>query len=128
MSRPIRPFDVKPAVECLICGTPIAGGAYCLQCEPLSAHLGDDAWVRFRWFSGPGAETRKKCLAVRENFNRAVVGTLAAVCVVAVVGQVLFQPAVMSSSTASRQDKIGAQRLLKEAAGAKRPLNAVTIS
>jgi hypothetical protein len=126
MLETTRPFDIKPAAECQICGTPIAGGAYCLQCEPVNAHLGDKAWVRFRWFSGPLAEARKKRIMALEYVNRAIVGTIAAMLAVVAVGQLL---APKQSEFVASNGSIGVKhRMTMHSGGAKRPLDAVTIS
>jgi len=85
MLRAKRPFDEKPADQCLTCGTPIAGGEFCLSCVPLSLNEGPTAWVNHRWFSGPVAEMRKRRLRRTEDLQRGFAGFLAVAALLAVV-------------------------------------------
>ena len=123
MSNNTRPFDIRPASKCLTCGAPIAGGAYCLQCEPVG--VGD--WVRFRWFSGPAVEAKRKRAASRDAVKTAFAGTIAAVLAVVFVGQFAMQSGGLAS-VASNARRPGIERTIKHGLGAKRPLDTVTIS
>ncbi len=126
MSKTSRPFDIEPATECLICGTSIAGGAYCLQCEPAGARLGDQAWIHHRWFSGPAIEAKKRRIMALEYVNKAIVGTVAAMLAVVVVGQVLSGS--QEKFEASNGIKLPEHKIARNAMEPKRPLEAVTIS
>lgn len=83
MKRPLRPFDDKPAAECLKCGTPIGHGEFCLQCLPPSAREGESAWVRHRWFSGRHIELRKRRMAFQERLQQAAAVAAASVLLAA---------------------------------------------
>lgn len=126
MSKMTRPFDAKPAAQCLACGTDIAGGAYCLHCEPIGAHLGDTAWIRFRWFSGPRAEARRKKAIAIEYVNKAIVGAIAAMLALVLVGQWIGRD--QDPLAASNYEGMRSHRIERALPGAKRPLDAVTIS